>query len=222
MKTMRILIFAVFAAIVASSALSAQDLSRYRSFSFGMSLTEVLKLTDRNLAEVKTKVEHPALIQELNWWPPTISERAYQADAVQQVLFSFYNGELYRVLVTYDPSAVKGLTAEDMVQSVSTRYGTATTTLKALGNPANEPYSQQAIAVWEDGQYSVKLVHSPFSGGYGLVIISKHTNAEAETAGVEAGKLEAIERPQKEADRRKKEADNLEVERQKNKKVFRP
>jgi len=222
MKTMRIVILIAFAAVFASSALDAQDLSKYRNFSLGISLTEVLKLSDRNLAEVKTKIDHPGLIQELNWWPPTMSARAYQTDAVQQVLFSFYNGELYKIVVTYDPSAIKGLTGEDMVQSISVRYGIAIRTPKAPGNPANEPYSQQAIAAWEDGQYSVKLVHSPFSGGYGLVMISKLANSEAETAGVEAGKLEAIERPQKEADRRKKEADNLEIERQKNKKVFQP
>jgi hypothetical protein len=222
MKTMRIVILTALAAILASSGLYAQDLSKYRTFSFGMTLTEVLKLTDRNLSEVKTKFDQPGLIQELNWWPPTVAARDYQADAVQQVLLSFYKGELYKITVTYDPSAVKGLTAEDMVQSISAHYGIATTTLKALGNRANEPYSQQAIAAWEDPQYSVKLVHSPFSGGYGLVMASKRANAEAETAGVEAAKLEAMERPQKEADRLKKEADILEIQRQKNKKVFQP
>jgi hypothetical protein len=219
MKTIRIVIFLVFAGIFGNSVLDAHDLSGYRNFSLGMSLTDVLKLTDRNLTEVKTNIEHPGLIQDLNWWPPM---KDYQADVVQQILFSFYNGELYKIRVTYDPSAVKGLTAEDMVQSISVRYGASTTALKGTGNPANEQYSQQAIAIWEDPQYSLKLIHTPYSGGYGLILFSKHANTEAESASVEAGKLEARERPQKEADRRKKEADSLEIERQKNKKAFQP
>src|SRR2546422_7620867 len=44
----------------------------------------------------------------------------------RQVFFSFCNGELYRILVTYDRHATQGLTAEDMIQAVSTKYGTAT------------------------------------------------------------------------------------------------
>ena len=222
MKTIRIAILTLCVAIFASAGLSAQDLSKYRAFSFGMNVTEVLKLTDRNPSDVKIKTERPGLIQELNWWPPSSPSGDYQADSVQQIVLSFYDGALYKILVTYDPSAVKGLTAEDMVQSISNRYGMPTAALKAAGNSAVEPYSQQAIAVWENSEYLVKLVHSTFSGGYELILFLKQANTEAETVGIEAAKLEATERPRKDADRQKKEADKLEIERQKNKKVFRP
>ena len=222
MKTMRITILTVCAALFAAGGLNSQDLSKYREFSFGMSLAEVLKVTDRNLSEIKTKIQRPGLIQELNWWPPSAPTGAYQADSAQQIVLSFYNGELYKIQVTYEPSAVKGLTSEDMVQSISARYGAATTTLKRQGTAADEPYGQQAIAAWEDSEYSVKLIHSAFSGSYGLTLFSKQANAKAETDGVEATKLEAMERPQKDADDRKKEADKLEFERQKNRKLFRP
>ena len=222
MKTLRTTILTVCATLFAVGGLSAQDLSKYRDFSFGMSLTEVLKVTNRNLSEIKTKIQRPGLIQELNWWPPSAPTGAYQADSAQQILLSFYNGELYKIQVTYEASAVKGLTPEDMVQSLSGRYGEATTTLKKNGTAADESYAQQAVATWEDSDYSVKLIHSVFSGSYGLTLFSKHANAKAETDSVEATKLEAAERPQKEADERRKEADNLEIERQKNKKSFRP
>lgn len=222
MKMIRTAILGVCAAFFAVTGMNAQDLSKYRDFTFGMSLTEVLKLTDRNQSEVKTKFEHPALVQEMNWWPPSSPTGNYQADSAQQIALSFYNGELYKIVVTYEPSVVKGLTAEDMVQSISSQYGAATTVLKASGNSAIEPYSQEAIAAWEDSKYSVKLGHSAFSGGYGLTLLSKSVNTEAETGSLEAAKLEMTERPQKEADSRKRDADKLEIERQKNKKAFRP
>jgi hypothetical protein len=222
MKRIRNALFVVFAILLGSPLLHAQDFSKYRNFSLGMSLNEIVKLTDTTLAQVKTSHSRPGLTQELNWWPPTGTGGAYQGDAIQQILFLFYNGELYRIFVTYDPRAVEGLTTEDMVQSISARYGPAVDTIKKMGNPANAGYSQQMVASWEDSQYCVKLVRDSFSGSYGLTLLSKRANAEAETASVEARRLEELERPQKEAGRLKKEADNLEIERQKNKKVFRP
>jgi hypothetical protein len=50
----------------------------------------------------------------------------------------------------------------------------------------------------------------------------KGINAQAEAAIVEATKIEAQVRPQKEADQRKKEAADLELLRQKNKQAFQP
>jgi len=35
-------------------------------------------------------------------------------DSVSQILFSLYNGTLYRILVIYDQRATDGLTAGDM------------------------------------------------------------------------------------------------------------
>jgi hypothetical protein len=42
---------------------------------------------------------------------------------VREILFSFYNGELYKISATYERSAIEGLTAEDLAQSISEKYG---------------------------------------------------------------------------------------------------
>jgi hypothetical protein len=65
-------------------------------------------------------------------------------------------------------------------------------------------------------------VRSSFTDHLGLVIYSKLVNAQAELATAEAVKLEQQEGPQREADRQKKQTDDLEVARQKNRKIFRP
>jgi hypothetical protein len=51
---------------------------------------------------------------------------------------------------------------------------------------------------------------------------SKRVTAEAEMATADAVKLEEQEGPQKEAERQKRKTDDLETERQKNRKTFRP
>jgi hypothetical protein len=66
------------------------------------------------------------------------------------------------------------------------------------------------------------LVRSPYTNRFGLILFSKRANVEAELAISDAVTLEKQEKPQRDADLKKKEADDLEAERQKNQKVFRP
>jgi len=210
--------------LLAAPLLRAQDLSKYRHFTLGMSLTTVLKHTDQKMADVRVIHVHPALIQEVNWWLPALPGIAFQSDNVEQILFSFYNGELYKISVTYDPSLIKGLTEDDMVKSISQKYGPPTYLALAIDTLKNDRYdvTQAPVASWEDAQYSFQLVPSAFSEHLGLVIYSKGVNAEAELATAAAEKLETQEGPQREAERQKKQADDLEVAREKNQKTFRP
>jgi hypothetical protein len=204
--------------------LHAQDLFKYRGFSIGTSLANVLKLSDQKLADVKTIHARPMLVQELTWWPPNLSGRSSQPDNVEQILFSFSNGELYKISVTYDRSSTEGLTTADMVKSISAQYGPATGVESEIDPAMNALYNmkQVSLASWQDSQYSFDLVRTPLSGHFGLVIYSKRVNAEAETGIAQGVKLEEQERPDREADQKKKEADDLGAARQKNQKAFRP
>ncbi len=224
MKTIRSSILCLVVLLLAAPLLRAQDLSKYRHFTIGMSLTRVLERTDQKTADVKVVHGRPALMQELTWWPPTLPGVSYQSDTVEQILFSFYNGELYKISVTYDPTSTEGLTTEDMVKSISAKYGQATYLALAIDSAKDDRYdvAQKPVASWQDAQYSFNLVRSAFSDHLGLVIYSKRINAEAELATAEAVKLEEREGPQKEAERQKKQMDDLEVARQKNQKSFRP
>src|SRR5574337_1915920 len=125
MKTMRSSVLCLFVLLLTAPLLHGQDLSKYRNFSFGMSLVELSNQVDLKPLQTKLIHKHPAVIQELTWWPRQSSGSSLQADSVWQVFFTFYNGELYRILVTYDRHATDGLTADDMVQAISAQYGTA-------------------------------------------------------------------------------------------------
>jgi hypothetical protein len=225
MKTIRSSILCLSVLLLAAPLLRAQDFSKYRGFSLGTSLTTVLKHTDKKLADVNvTHGGGPSLFQELTWWPPNIPGASFRSDSVEQILFSFYNGELYKISVTYDQTSTEGLTAEDMVKSISTKYGPATSVVPEINSTANDRYDvkQKPVASWEDSQYSFNLVRSSFTDRFGLVISSKRVNAEAELAIAEAVQLEKQEGPKREAERQKKQADDLEVARQKNQKIFHP
>jgi hypothetical protein len=224
MKAMRSSILCLVVLLLTAPLLRGQDLSKYQHFTFGMSLTRVLERTDQKMTDVKVIHGRPALIQEVTWWPPNIPGSSYRSDTVEQILFSFYNAELYKIFVTYERTSTEGLTAEDMVKSISAKYGPATSVKPEVDSATNERYDmrQKPVATWEDSQYSFNLVCSSFSGSFEILIYSKRLNAEAEVALAEAVKLEKEKEPQREAERQKKQTGDLEATRQKNQKSFRP
>jgi hypothetical protein len=217
MKIMRSVVLALI--LLSAPVIRGQDLSKYRNFSFGMSLVELSNQVDLKPLQTKLIHKRPAVIQELTWWPREPSGSSLQADSVWQVFFTFYDGELYRILVTYDRLATDGLTAEDMVQALSANYGTATRADVEISFPTNELYrsTEKVIARWEDSEYSFNLFRSSFLNTFGLVMFSKRLDRQAEAAIAQS-----VEDLQKEIERQKKEADNLGVARQKNRTTFRP
>jgi hypothetical protein len=224
MKKLRSVILCFVVLLLTAPLLRAQDLSKYRHFTLGMNLTNLLERTGQKMTDVKTIHGRPALIQELTWWPPSVPGTSLRSDSVEQILFSFYNGELFKISVTYDRTSTEGLTEADMVKAVSAKYGPATIAAPQI-EPAINDWSdtkQRPVASWEDAQYSSSLVRSSFNDVLGLVVFSKRANAQAELAIAEAVKLDEQEGPKREAERQKKQVDDLEVTRQKNQKSFRP
>jgi hypothetical protein len=224
MKTMRSSILCFVVLLLTTPSLRGQDLSKYRHFTFGMSLTRVLERTDQKMADAKVLHGRPALIQELTWWPTNLPGTSLRSDTVEQILLSFYNAELYKISVTYDRTSTEGLTAEDMVKSISAKYGPATSVKPEVDSATNERYDmkQKPVATWEDSRYSLNLIRSSSSDSFELLIYSKRLNAEAEAALAEAVKLEKLEEPQREVERQKKQTDDLEAKRERNQKTFRP
>lgn len=224
MKKLRSSILCLAVLLFSAPLLRAQDFSKYRHFTLGMNLTALLERTGQKMADVKMIHGRPALIQEVTWWPPNVPGTSLRSDSVEQILFSFYNGELYKLSVTYDSSSTAGLTEGDMVRAISTKYGPATMVPPEIGSGTDVPYDtkQKPVASWEDAQYSLKLVRSSFTDALGLVVFSKRGYAQAELASAEAMKLDEQEGPKREADRQKKQTDDLEMARRKNQKSFRP
>jgi hypothetical protein len=224
---MKILSRGVLAAVVMltlAAVIHAQDLSKYRNFSFGASLANVSKQVDRQPIDAEVVHKQPALIEELTWYPPASTDDSVRsAEPVDRVLFSFCNDALYRMLVIYESSAVAGLTDVDMIRVISAKYGVATRPVADVNFPTNPSYrtTEKVIARWEDSQYSINLFRTSYDA-FAVVMFDKRLDAQAEVSIAESILIEQLEAPQKEVDRVKKQADDLEGERQKNLKILRP
>ena len=70
--------------------------------------------------------ERPAVIQELEWPIWLAGGSSPQTDPVKTILFSSYNGQLFRIAINYDRNETEGLTTGDMIEAISAKYGTPT------------------------------------------------------------------------------------------------
>jgi hypothetical protein len=224
MRSLVVCFLMIIVILLSTPQVHGQDLSRYRNFSFGTTVADLSKQIDQQSANAAVLHEQPALIQELTWLPIQPYDLSRPAEPVDQILFSFYNGALYRMLVTYEDSATKGLTDEDMIRAVSAKYGVATRPVATVVNfPMNPSYkaTEKVIARWEDSQNSVNLFRS-YGDTFAIVMFTKQLDTQAGISIAESVKLEQQEAPHKEAARVKKGADDLELDRQKNIKTLRP
>src|ERR1700674_5725944 len=101
MKIMRSVGIPLVMILLSAPLIRGQDLSKYRGFSLGMSLPELSNQVDLRPLQTKLIQKRASVIQELTCWPTGSSDYSLQADSVGQIFFSFYHGELFRILVTY-------------------------------------------------------------------------------------------------------------------------
>jgi hypothetical protein len=228
---MRVRIFALSIGwlAISSSVISAQDLSKYRDFQLGMSLAAVAQQAGITY-EARVVHQRPELIQELMWQPPRSLGPPPSGDSVRKVLFSFYGGELFRIVINYEWDKTEGLTVEDMVEAISATYGPATLpTLRATPILAlSKVYadSNRIMAHWEDAQSSVDLFQPSYASTFGLVMFSKRLDALAQSASVESVRLDTQDAPGGAVERKQRQENEDHARQEKarlvNKAIFRP
>src|SRR5712691_4761244 len=213
----------LFAALFASMG-GAQDLAKYRDFQFGMSLESVAKQIHLNASAAKTTHQRPAVIQTLLWDQLSYSDLGVKDRSLRSIRFDFYNGELFKMVVTYDPVGTEGLTADDMVEAISAFYGPATKPERTIAVSTSSLYedNQKVLACWEDAQYSYSLFRSPYGNAFGLIAISKPLDLLASDSSREADRLDKLEAPVKELARQMKQEEDKRAAQEKARLVSKP
>src|ERR1051326_7110180 len=211
---------------VMSAATSAKDLSKYRTFQLGADLATIAKQVRVSPSQAKAIQRRPALIQELVWRPQPLGPSS-QSESANEVVFSFYDGELFRIAVNYDRYETEGLTADDFIEEISAAYGLA----EMPAPPANAVQGrygdqEEIIAQWQDSQYCFDLIRFSYGPTFRLVGALKRLRAPVQAAITEAKRLDDQEAPQRDAariaDEKETERAKLEKSRLLNKPKFRP
>jgi hypothetical protein len=209
--------------LVFSPLLCGADLSTYRGFQFGMGLNAAVKHSGMDISEVTLIHERPARIQELTWKPERFSGASRDTDPVEQVLFSFYNGQLLRIVVDYNHEKTEGLSVQDIIEAISATYCTAfRPVLEAFLPSASFIEGVRVVARWEDGDYSLDLVQSPYGSRFGLIALSKRLDGLAQAAIATGIHLDEQEAPRRQEAAEQNAQNKLDTTRLVNKPHFLP
>jgi hypothetical protein len=230
MINIRTLTITALGLVLSTHAPQAQDRSRYRDFLLGGDLQSVAALTKMASSSVKTLHLRPAVIQELEWRPADfVSGLAVSHDdPVRQIVFSFYDDQLSRMVVDYDRDRTAGLTEADMIAAISKAYGPSLPTTKRTQTVVTQidDESGPPVARWGDADYAVVLYRSSYPSGFKMIVTSPRLEALSRIAAAEAIRLDQREAPRRELARQKKEEENARIADEKaratNKAAFRP
>jgi hypothetical protein len=211
---------------VMSTTTLAKDLSKYRNFQLGTDLPTLAKQVGASPSQAKAIQRRPALMQELEWRPQPLGSSS-QTESAQEVVFSFYDGELFRIVISYDRYEIEGMTADDLIEALSATYGIAEKPIPPANVVKGQYVDQEEIvARWQDSQYCFDLIRSSYGPNFRLVGVLKRLQAPAQAAITEAKRLDDQEAPQRDAariaDERETERAKLEKSRLVNKAKFRP
>ena len=219
------------ALVIATVGLHAQDLSQYREFRLGNTLASVEKATGVAPGEAKSIQQRPGRIEELRWRPSErYNDKMVPTEPVREVIFTFYNDQLFKIAVDYDRQRTEGLTDTDLIDSISTRYGVSilqTTDLPTRGLAlTRSPDGDAVVARWSDADTSLTLVRGTYPTTLRLILALTSTDALARNAAAEAARLDRAEAPQREAERVNRMAEDSRVAAEKarvvNKPLFKP
>jgi hypothetical protein len=208
------------------AATPAKDLSKYRNFRFEANLATIAKLADASPSQAKTVQRRPASIQELEWRPQPLGPSS-RTESVSEAVFSFYEGELFRIAINYDRYQTEGLTSDDFIEAISATYGVAEKPLPPA-NIAEGKYGdrEEIVARWQDSEHDFQLIRTSYGPTFRLVGTLERLEALARSSMTEAKRLDDQEAPQREAARaageKETERAKLEKSRLVNKPKFRP
>jgi hypothetical protein len=231
MNSTRTLVTTVLGLVaVIPALLHGQDRARYRDYQLGASLASVSAITGVTATDAKAIHERPAVRQELQWRRPYVpSTPPVPIDPAKEIRFSFYDDQLTRIVVDYDPEQTAGMTDADLTEAISTLYGPVSKpgakATRALPSRIEEE-SGTVVARWGDTDVAVTLLRTSYASGVRLIVTSPRLDALAQAAEVKAQQLDLVEGPRRERDRQKKDAADaqtlLEQQRLANKATFRP
>jgi len=231
MVNARALAIWTLALAVVPHGIQGQTRASYRNFALGSNVATIAEQAAVAVSEVKTIHERPAVLQDLEWRPARWigGSTAVSTDPVEQVLFRFYNNQLFRIVVDYNNDRTEGMTDADMIEAISGVYGPQT---KPAAGPRRVPSPVEieagsAIARWGDAEFTVVLYRtSSYRQAFRMIVTAPALDDAARKAVIQAARLDEREAPQREIARQKKERDAglavAEKARVANKAAFRP
>jgi hypothetical protein len=182
----RRVVLTLLCSAMSASLLGAQGRPHYRAYQMG---DDVLTIS-RQLgvpAPASTSMP-PALgaVEELRWRPQYVRRGvAPSSDPVARLVFSFFENQLFRIVIDYASDRTEGMTEADVVAAVSRIYGAPakrTHPPSPVGLRPQRP-ADSVVAQWTDGEHQVALLAVQDYTAFRMIVSSAPLEALARAAG---------------------------------------
>jgi hypothetical protein len=192
----------VCAAVMAVQVVAASPVySRYRGVSIGDSVGTAVASLGMTASDITVLHSRPSLVQQLTWRPNQFfTGRTGPSDAVAEMVLTFHNGRLARLVATYEREKTAGLTNVDLRDSFTTVYGPSMLVPTATG-PAS-PGQPDIIGQWGDGETLVVVWREVYPPRVKVTVSSVVGNRLMQDAVASGVRLDAIEAPTRDIVRR--------------------
>ena len=144
------------------------------------------------------------------------------------MVFSFYDDQLFRIVVDYGSDGTEGMKDSDLIEAISAIYGAPLgRSSRGMSRVPSEVEANSGASVgrWGDAEHSIVLYRSSsYRPTWRLIVTALGVEGLARTADARARRLDDREAPQREIARQKKEQSDgraaAEKARTSNKKLF--
>ena len=106
-------------------------------------------------------------------------------DSVATLVFSFYEDQLFRIVIDYSPDRTEGMTEADLVAAVSKVYGPPAKRSQPSDRVGSHVQlaGDVVIAQWTESAYQVALLTVPGQSAFRMIVSSFRLEALARAAG---------------------------------------
>lgn len=240
--TARSLAACAFGVLFLAGGVAAQDLlvarpvgppnlAQYRNFALKSDLATISATAGVPASGATLIHQRPAVMKDLEFRPSRwiAGSTAASTDPVEEMVFSFYNDQLFRVVIDYAGDRTEGMTDADMVEAITAVYGTPGKRIARAARVASQIESESGspVARWGDADHTIVLYRtSTYGDRFRLIVTDSGLDRLARKTAIEAARLDEQDAPQREIARQKKERDDgratAEKARAANKGAFRP
>lgn len=181
----RRIVIASLCIVTCPSLLGAQSRHDYRAYRMGDDAMAIA----RQLGPPSTTATAPRVlgpVAELRWRAEYDRRGGTPSgDPVALLVFSFYEDQLFRIVIDYSSDRTEGMTEGDMVAAVSRVYGPPakrTDPPTAVGLHPRRP-ADSVVAQWTDGELQVALLAVRGQTAFRMIVASVPLEASARRGG---------------------------------------
>ena len=181
----RVIVVALCLVASSASLFSAQTRLRYRTYEMGDDLRTIAQQIGVPSPPGLVVPRPLGVVEELRWRAEYVRRgTAPSGDPVARLVFSFYEDQLFRIVIDYAPDRTEGMTEADLVAAVSRVYGPPA----KRSQPPDRVGSHQladdvVIAEWTESAYQLALLTVPGQSAFRMIVSSSRLEALARAAG---------------------------------------